>query len=148
MKRRRAWALGALLLVPVLMTACGGGSGEADQQPPAVTQRVKGTDVTQVKLTAQAATRLGLELGRVRSDGAGTLRTVIPYAAVLYSPDGATWTYTSPKPLVFQRAAIRIARITGDTAILTRGPTVGTRVVTTGATEIWGVEYGDIKEDR
>jgi hypothetical protein len=32
-------------------------------------------------------------------------------------------------------------------AFLTRGPPVGTRVVTAGATEIWGAEYGDIEED-
>jgi hypothetical protein len=31
--------------------------------------------------------------------------------------------------------------------VLSRGLTAGTRVVTEGATEIWGVEYGGIEED-
>jgi hypothetical protein len=31
--------------------------------------------------------------------------------------------------------------------LLTKGPVVGTKVVTEGATEIWGVEYGGIQED-
>ena len=66
---------------------------------------------------------------------------------MLYDPDGGTWTYTSPNPLVYQRADIRVARIEGVSAVLTRGPPAGTRVVTAGATEIWGVEYGDIEED-
>jgi hypothetical protein len=48
---------------------------------------------------------------------------------------------------VFQRADIRVARIDGNSAILTKGPPIGTPVVTTGATEIWGVEHGDVKED-
>ena len=33
-------------------------------------------------------------------------RVVIPYSAVLYDADGATWMYTSPKPLVFVRQDI------------------------------------------
>ncbi len=58
-----------------------------------------------------------------------------------------TWTYTSPEHLVFQRQDISVARIDGDSAVLTSGPPVGTVVVTVGATEIWGVEYGGIEED-
>jgi hypothetical protein len=72
---------------------------------------------------------------------------VIPYSAVLYDPDGSTWTFTSPHPLVFVRRPILVARIVGDRVFLTRGPAPGTRVVTVGATEIWGVEYGGIAED-
>ncbi|HKS78151.1 MAG TPA: hypothetical protein VJQ07_04710 [Gaiellaceae bacterium] len=97
-------------------------------------------------LTAEAARLLGVRTRRVRSEGGGK-RTVIPYDAVLYDADGGTWTYTSPNPLVYERADIRIARIDGRSAILTSGPPAGTRVVTAGATEIWGVEFGDIEED-
>jgi multidrug efflux pump subunit AcrA (membrane-fusion protein) len=97
-------------------------------------------------LTAEAARLLGVRTERVRSEGAAG-HTVIPHDAVLYDADGGTWTYTSPNPLVYQRADIRVARIDGVSAILTRGPPAGTRVVTAGATEIWGVEYGDIEED-
>lgn len=147
MKRRdRRW-LGAVLLllvVPLLATACGGAAGEQAVTEPAVSEQVKGTDVIRVTLTAQAAKRLGVETVKVRSDGG---RTVIPYAAVLYDPNGETWTYTSPKPFVFQRADVGIDRVDGGFAILTKGPPIGTAVVTVGATEIWGVEYGGIEED-
>ena len=37
--------------------------------------------------------------------------------------------------------------IDGERAILTKGPAAGTAVVTLGATELWGVEYGGIEED-
>jgi hypothetical protein len=136
----------ALLAVPLLLAACGGTANDGAGADPAVVEQVKGTNIMRVKLTADAARLLGVRTERVRSEGAGR-RTAIPYDAVLYDADGGTWTYTSPHPLIYQRADIRVARIDGVSAILTRGPPAGTRVVTAGATEIWGVEYGDIEED-
>jgi predicted small secreted protein len=136
----------ALLAVPLLLAACGGTANDGAGADPAAVEQVKGTDITRVKLTAEAARLLGVRTERVRSEGAGS-RMVIPYDAVLYDADGGTWTYTSPNPLVYQRADIGIARIDGVSAILTRGPPAGTQVVTAGAPEIWGVEYGDISED-
>ena len=61
---------------------------------------------------------------------------------MLYDPDGATFTYTSPEPLVFVRAPITIDRIEGDVAYLTEGPATGTSVVTVGAAELFGTELG------
>jgi hypothetical protein len=143
-----SWSIAAVLLVvPIVATACGGTEAQEDAGAPAVAEHVKGSDATRVVLSADAAKRLGVRTLKVRRDRAGPGRTVIPYAAVLYDPDGATWTYTSPKPLVFQRKDISIARIDGDKVILSRGPPVGTPVVTVGSTEIWGVEYGGIEED-
>ena len=145
-QRGSGWMAAVLIVVPLLLTACGGAAGEEATTKPAVEQHVKGTDVIRVTLTAEAAKRIGIHTTTVRSDGIGT-HTVIPYAAVLYDPNGATWTYTSPKSLVFQRTDISVARIDGNSAILTKGPVIGTPVVTAGATEIWGVEYGGIEED-
>jgi hypothetical protein len=148
MKRHgRDWGIvAALLAVPLLLAACGSSANEEAGPDPATIEHVKGTDLARVKLTANAARLLGVHTVRVRTEGARG-RTVIPYDAVLYDPDGRTWAYTSPKPLVYQRADIRVARTDGASAILTRGPPAGARVVTAGATEIWGVEYGDIEED-
>jgi predicted small secreted protein len=148
MKRHgREWVLvAALLAVPLLLAACGGSASEGAGPDPATIEHVKGTDLTRVKLTANAARLLGVRTVRVRRESAGS-RTVIPYGAVLYDPNGGTWVYTSPKPLVYQRADIRVARTDGASAILTRGPPAGARVVTAGETELWGVQYGEIKED-
>lgn len=132
------------LLVTLLLAACGGSAVEDAAESPAAVEQIKGTELNRITLTSEAAKRLDVQTTAARSDGE---RTVIPYAAVLYDPDGQTWTYTSPKRLVFVREDIRVDRIDGDAAILTAGPSAGTTVVTVGADELWGVEYGGIEED-
>ena len=144
--RRRRWLAGGLVLVlsAVLAGGCGSGNGGETSEPQAVTEQVKGTDVVRVTLTADAARRLGVETAKVRRDGT---HAVIPYEALLYDSNGTTWAYVSPKPLVFQRMDVTVQDIEGDSVVLAKGPPVGMPVVTVGATEIWGVEYGGIEED-
>jgi hypothetical protein len=140
---RRFFIVGTLL-VTLVLSACGGTAEEDAAESPAAVEQIKGTELNRVTLTAEAARRLDVQTVAARSDGK---RTVIPYAAVLYDPDGRTWTYTSPEQLVFVRKDISVDRIDGDSAILTAGPSPGTAVVTVGADELWGVEYGGIEED-
>ena len=132
-----------LVALGLAVSACGGSSeSPAPPAPAKITKLAGGRD--QITLTADAAKRIDVRTAAVESDGGNT---VIPYAAVLYDPDGAAWTYTNPKPLVFVRADITVDRIDGERAILAKGPAPGTAVVTVGATELWGVEYGGIQED-
>ena len=140
---RRFFIVG-MLLVTVVLSACGGTAQEDASESPAAVEQIKGTELNRVTLTPEAAKRLDVQTVAARSAGK---RTVIPYAAVLYDPDGRTWTYTSPEQLVFVRKDINVDRIDGDSAILTAGPSPGTAVVTVGADELWGVEYGGIEED-
>ena len=132
-----------LVVLGLALSACGGSSDSAAPVEPAKITKLAG-DVNQITLTADAAKRIDVKTAAVKSEGGDT---VIPYSAVLYDPDGATWTYTSPKPLEYVRADITVKSIDGQRAILTKGPPPGTAVVTLGATELWGVEYGGIKED-
>lgn len=74
--------------------------------------------------------------------GSGTRRKVVPYSAVFYGVNGETWAYTSPKHLVFVRRPIKVDYVDGDLAILSDGPTLGTRIVTVGVAELFGTEYG------
>jgi hypothetical protein len=113
--------------------------------------RVEGIDKSGLKrviLTPSAAKRLDIRTAPVgQAVVGGKLRTVIPYAAVLYDSNGDTWTYTSPKRLVFVRYDIRVDSIEGNRALLGVGPPRGTAVVTVGSPELWGIEYGEIEED-
>lgn len=120
----------------------------AEASGSATVEPIGKTDLKRVVLMPSAAKRLDIKTARA-SDVLvnGERQTVIPYAAVLYDSTGETWAYTSPKPLVFVRRDIRIDSINGNLAVLSDGPRGGTAVVTVGAAELWGIEYGEIEED-
>ncbi len=88
----------------------------------------------------------GFTLGqRVRVELAlsgAAMRRVVPSSSVLYDAKGKTWVYTSPEPTVFVRHAITVDHIDGDRVVLSDGPASGTTVVTVGAAELLGTEYG------
>jgi hypothetical protein len=140
MRKRHSdtWVLVALLVVPLLLAACGG-EAEHEAAAAAVVEEVKGTDLSKVTLTPEAAKRLDIKVAAVTTNGAGR---VIPYAAVLYSPTGETWAYTNPDGLTFVREAIVVDRVEGDRAMLSKGPAPGSKVATTGVAELYGAESG------
>jgi hypothetical protein len=92
----------------------------------------------------------GLELGqRVRVElqmtgGDGKRdqgwQKVVPYSAVYYDAKGDAWVYVNTKPLVFERQRISVERIVGDLAVVSKGPDVGTPIVTVGAPLLYGAE--------
>lgn len=94
---------------------------------------------SRLTLSEASVERLGVETAAV-SGTAGNV--AIPYAAVVYDADGATWTFVELEPRTYQRQAIEIRSIDGDEVRLTSGPDVGTEVVTVGAAELVGVEAG------
>jgi hypothetical protein len=104
-------------------------------------ETVVGSDSHRVILTAEAAGRLGIKTGQIQAAQPGG-HPSIPYSAVLYDADGSAWTYTSPEPLAFVRQKLTIDTIQGDLAMLTDGPPAGTAVVTVGAPELYGTEFG------
>jgi hypothetical protein len=148
------WLLGAGLLTAAIgLTGCG--NTRADSTPasvagPARLEPVSGTDRDTVILTQEAASRLGIRTEPVRpappaANGAGAAaraQSVIPLAALLYDRNGATWTYTITQPLAYVRVVVTVVRVDGEQAVLESGPEVGTQVVTVGAAELLGAEYG------
>lgn len=139
MQNTKGWALAAALLVlPLALTACGSDSEHAIEEA-VVVEQVAGTDLNRITLTAKAAQRLDIHTAAVEQNGTGT---VIPYAAVIYSPNGDTWAYVNSKGLTFVRRTIVIDRIDGDRALLSEGPAVGTKVATVGLQELFGSESG------
>jgi hypothetical protein len=149
-KRLRAldpWTVGLLVVAGVVLvlgvmslaTARGTVASTESHAEPGKVEHVAGTDVARVTLTAAGAERVGIKTAPV---GAAQGRIVVPYAAVVYDPDGQTWTYTNPEPLVFVRQRIEVDRVDGDQAVLSSGPPAGTAVVTVGAAELYGTEYG------
>lgn len=74
---------------------------------------------------------------------AGTAESLaVPAAAVLYDIHGGAWVYEALGPASFARRRIVIRRVAGGIAALESGPPPGTAVVTAGAAELFGTEFG------
>ena len=105
---------------------------------PSTLEPVKGNDDLQrVTFTEEGARRVDLQTAAVRRSGK---HKVVPYAALIYDPEGKTYVYTSPKPLEYLRDEVKVDRIEDDRVLLSRGPPAGTEVVTVGAAEVYGTE--------
>jgi hypothetical protein len=135
----RRWNPGlAAALVAVALSGCTEvESSDVEGYQPSKLQEVEGSDVKQVTFTTEGAERTGVRSAPVRRDGD---QLVVPYSALLYDGEGATFVYTEPKPLSFLRAPVAVDRIEGERVLLTDGPAAGSRVVTTGAAEVYGSE--------
>jgi hypothetical protein len=129
-----------VIVVPLLLAACGGSAESSEDAPPATVTQVKGTDVSRITLSQEAARRIALRTTAVMADETAARFIDIPYSAVFYAADGQTWTYVNEKPLTFMRHRISVDRIEGNVAILSAGPPIGTKVATVGVAELFGTE--------
>jgi hypothetical protein len=143
---RRSWVVTLVLISMLGLIVYSGVAADetgVGQSEPAYVEPIEGGSLNRIVLSERAAERIELATTPVADDASsGAPRKIIPYAAVIYSPDGETWAYTSPEPHVFVREAIEVERIEGDKAILTAGPDAGTEVVTIGGAELLGAESG------
>jgi len=157
MEHSNRWKAAALPLVAAValilgLSACTQGealgAGVEEVTSEATVEPVEGTELSKVTLTLRAAERLGIQTAQVRDaqvparKGKSAARKVIPYSAVLYDEQGDTWTFMSPQPLTYVRQKISLDYIQGDKALLVDGPPAGTTVVTVGAPELLGAEFG------
>jgi len=134
----RSWLVLALMAASVLVVGCEQTQAENAEQPAQVVP-IQGSDVSKVVLTEQAAERIGLKTVAAQAAGSGTS---VPLAAVVYDRGGSTWVYTVAAPLTYVRQRVSVARVAGDVAFLQTGPAAGADVVTVGAAELLGSEYG------
>ena len=154
-ERRHSWVVLGLMLAALPVAACqearAGSEDVPAQAKSATIEKIEGTEISRLTLTAKAAQRLDITTAEVREEqqvrsGKSAMSKVIPYSAVLYDATGAAWVYTNPEPLVYVRHGMTIDRIEGDLAILTDGPDAGVKVVTQGASLLYGTEF-EVGED-
>jgi hypothetical protein len=114
-------------------------SEEAEGYVPAKLEAVKGADddLQRVIFTKEGEARTAVETADIRRAGD---RKVIPYAGLIYNDEAKTFVYTNPKPREYLRAEVTVDRIEGDHVLLSKGPPAGTKIVTTGAVEVYGAE--------
>lgn len=67
---------------------------------------------------------------------------VVPYSSILYDMYGSAWVYQNTEPQVYVRRRVELNYVLDELAILTRGPAIGAKVVSAGAAELFGTEFG------
>ena len=68
-----------------------------------------------------------------------------PWAAVVIDFQGSEWVYEQVGERTYARRRVSVRRVDGKTAVLTRGPAAGTKIVLDGAEELFGAETGFTK---
>ena len=145
MARATAWLVAALILIAATASGCGSSSSGEEGGPPAVrVARIAGTGLIRVVLTPAAAARIGVRTGRVaaRTSPTGAKEVTVPYDSILYDAKGVPSVFTSPAPRVYIRHPVQIDHISGNVAILRKGPAAGEAIVTEGGDELYGAETG------
>jgi hypothetical protein len=137
MKLRKFFTCILLIIVCLpIISACGKSAVETEatgEESSVTVEHLTGANPTRLTLTAQAVQRLDIQTAEAQGNA-------IPYAAVLYDPEGNTWIYTNPEPLTYVRSPIMVDYIEEGQAFLTAGPDSGSAVVTVGAEELYGSE--------
>ncbi|HEV3021097.1 MAG TPA: efflux transporter periplasmic adaptor subunit, partial [Pirellulales bacterium] len=67
---------------------------------------------------------------------------VVPWSAVVHDSQGGSWVYERTAPLTFVRRRVEVRFIVANNAVLGYGPAAGAEVVTDGAAELFGTEFG------
>ena len=111
--------------------------------------------IHRVTLSPEASKRLGIQFADVTAgDATGGIAAAtsgtpasdpgaqLPYNALLYDASGGEWVFVSPAPNVYMRTAVKVERIDGDKVMVSKGPAPGSKVVTMGAAELYGIEFG------
>ena len=130
----------ALVTAVLLSAACGSTQAQPGSAAPAEIQAIPGSEAKEIRLTQQAADRLGVESSVVVSTPAGT--AVVPFKAIFYTADGQPWVYTSPERLAFRRVKVAVRSIADGRAVLAPTLSAGTLVVVVGVPELYGAETG------
>ena len=110
--------------------------------PPSANPATATSDVFYVLRSAGDAVRPGERVSvQLPLSGAGQA-LVVPTAAVVYDLNGGAWVYEATGGTTFVRRRIEIRSQVGNQALVTRGIAAGKQVVTAGAAELFGTEFG------
>jgi hypothetical protein len=123
------------------VAACGGPAPARHVPPPARMERASDGQPS-VVLSHAGLERLGLQTAPAQPAAGHSGTVLIPYAALLYQPDGSTVVYTVTGLRTYTRLTITVGKIQGNQVYVSRGLPAGAQVVTAGAEELLGVQDG------
>lgn len=88
------------------------------------------------------AWRVGQRVAVALSIGGTAQGLTIPTAAIVRDINGGEWVYRKTGASTYERQRIDVASTSGTTALLGRGLERGAEIVTDGAAELFGTEFG------
>jgi hypothetical protein len=86
--------------------------------------------------------QLGQRVAVAIPSAASSQGLVIPAAAILHDIHGGEWVYVAVGKQSFERRRVDVASFQAGSALLARGLQPGAEVVTAGAAELFGTEFG------
>ena len=111
--------------------------------PPSANAAAGTTDLYYAIGDGRAGLRVGQRLSvELPVQGGTTTGLTVPQSAILRDAYGGEWVYVRTKPHVYERRRIEIGSVDGGQALLSRGLAQGDAVVTAGAAELFGTEFG------
>jgi streptogramin lyase len=144
MKRTEQWMAVVAIVGSLALAACQKKAAHHEAEHPATVEKIEGSDLKRVTLTAKAIERLDLKTDEVREQrlsSSAPPQKVVPYSSLIYDPQGNTWVYTSPQPASFVRHKVEVDQIKGDVVVLKDGPPAGTLVASQAVAELYGAEF-------
>jgi len=66
----------------------------------------------------------------------------VPYSSILFDMYGGTWIYENTSTNQYVRRRVELRYVIDKLAVLSRGPVAGAKVVSAGAAELFGTEFG------
>ena len=118
------------------------------QPSPLTTQSQHGLVDRYFVLPDSTALQLGQRVSVWLAHSEAEVSPVVPAASILYDPSGGAWLYERTAAQVFTRRHVEVVRMEDGLAVLsprslaTASLHVGSSVVTAGAMELYGAEFG------
>lgn len=115
------------------------------KSPPTATPLASAVDLYYELNNANGTLRPGQRLTALLPVHEPAEQQTVPWSAVILDIYGGQWVYERIDDLHFARRRVEVEWVQEGTAVLARGPAVGTQVVTAGAAELSGAEFGFAK---
>lgn len=118
------------------------------QPPPLTTQPQQGLVDRYFVLPDSEGLQLGQRVSVWLAHSGAEVSPVVPSSSILYDPSGGAWLYERTAAQVFTRRHVEVVRMEDGFAVLsprsltTAGLHLGSIVVTAGAMELYGAEFG------
>src|SRR5262245_2314047 len=132
-------------VVPLNSEESRGYSAKPTTAPPTATPLASTVDLYYELANAEGQLRPGERMTvRVKLQG-GSQQRVVPWSAVMHDINGGTWVYEITAEHTYVRRRVQVRYVVDDLAVLESGPSVGAKIVTAGAVELFGTEFGFAK---